>query len=98
MKNKEHCNATKILLGMKPNKAIHAFMDAYSATMGWGHRTKRHDYKMIEAMCLLYGKDAKFEVGLHIACDLGVVTNKDVKIWQGLIDVGLIGKSEGVLV
>jgi hypothetical protein len=94
MKNKEHCNSTKILLDMKPHKLLHSFMDAYSVTMGWGHRTKRHDYKMIEVMRILFGEDAIFEVGLHIACDLNVVTIYDVKIWQGLIDIGLIGKTE----
>ena len=85
MINREHCKATEILLGMKPHKEIHYFMDIYSKTMGWGHRTKRHDYKFIEAMVLLYGEDIRFEVALHIACDLGVVSKNDVKIWQALI-------------
>lgn len=87
MKNKEHCKATEILLGIKPNKLIHTLMDVYSKTMGWGHRVKRHDYKMIEAMCVIFGKDARFEVALHIACDFGVVTNDDVKLWKALTKI-----------
>lgn len=85
MRNQEHCKATKVLLGLTPNPELHSFMDAYSKSMGWGHRAKRHDYAFIGFAIKLYGEEGGFEAALHIACDMGIVTVKDVRIWEKLL-------------
>ena len=84
MRNAEHCRATRVLLGLSPRSELHSFMDAYSATMGWGHRAKRHDYAFVELARKLYGMEGGLEAALHIACDMGVVTIADVRIWEKL--------------
>lgn len=85
MTNQEHCRATKVLLGLSPNSELHRFMDAYSKTMGWGHRAKRHDYAFVELAIKLYGQESGLEAALHVACDMGVVTMRDVRIWEKLL-------------
>ena len=85
MRNAEHCRATKLLLGLTPNKRLHSFMDSYSKTMGWGHRVKRHDYAFVQFATKLYGEEGGLEAALHIACDMGIVTISDVKLWAKLL-------------
>jgi hypothetical protein len=85
MTNKEHCKATEIMLGLIPHMEIHQFMDGFYRSMGWAHRSKRHDYKIINTMDDLYGNDAGLEAAFHIACDLNLVTKDDLKIWQAII-------------
>ncbi len=82
MRNREHCKATKVLLGLTPNPKLHSLMDEYSKTMGWGHRAKRHDYAFVELAIKLYGVEGGLEAALHVACDMGVVTMVDVRIWE----------------
>ena len=60
-------------------------MDAFSKTMGWGHRTRRHDYAFVERVTRLYGEEGRLVAGLHIACDMGLVTNADVALWERLV-------------
>lgn len=85
MRNQEHCRATKVLLRLSPNRELHSFMDEYSKKMGWGHRAKRHDYAFVELAIKLYGQESGLEAALHIACDMGVVTMRDVRIWEKLL-------------
>lgn len=85
MRNQEHCRATRVLLGLNPNSELHTFMDAYSKSMGWGHRAKRHDYAFVEFAAKLYGEEGGLEAALHIACDMGMVTITDVRIWERLL-------------
>ena len=83
MRNEQHCRATRVLLGFRPNPELHALMDAYSKSMGWGHRAKRHDYAFVKFAGELYGERGRLEAALHIACDMGIVTMADVRLWQG---------------
>ena len=85
MRNQEHCRATKVLLGLIPKSELHTFMDAYSRSMGWGHRAKRHDCAFVHFAIKLYGEEGGLEAALHIACDMGVVTMTDVRIWEKLL-------------
>lgn len=85
MTNKEHCKATEVILGLKPHLEMHLFMDGFYQSMGWGHRTRRHDYKIINTMTDLYGEDGGLEAAFHIACDLNLVTRDDLKLWQGIV-------------
>jgi len=85
MTNKEHCKATEVMLGLKPHMEIHQFMDGFYKSMGWAHRSKRHDYKIITTMQDLYSEDVGLEAAFHIACDMNLVTKEDLKIWQGII-------------
>lgn len=82
MRKHQHCRATKALLGLTPNPALHGLMDAYSKSMGWGHRAKRHDYAFVELMTKLYGEEGGLEAALHVACDMGLVTMADVRTWE----------------
>jgi len=59
-------------------------MDAHSKRMGWGHRAKRHDYAFVELATKLYGEEGGLEAVLHVACDMGVVTMTDIRIWEKL--------------
>jgi len=59
-------------------------MDVYSKRMGWGHRAKRHDYAFVELATKLYGEGGGLEAALHVACDMGVVTMTDIRIWEKL--------------
>ncbi len=85
MTNKEHCKATEIMLGLKPHIEIHQFMDGFYKSMGWAHRSKRHDYKIITTMQDLYSEEVGLEAAFHIACDMNLVTKKDLEIWQAII-------------
>ena len=85
MTNKDHCKATEVMLGLKSHMEMHQFMDGYYRSMGWAHRAKRHDYKIVDTMSDLYGEDAGMEAAFHIACDLKLVTTDDLKIWQKVI-------------
>jgi len=85
MTNKEHCKATEIMLGLKPHLEIHLFMDGYHRSMGWAHRAKRHDYKIIRTMTDLYSESGGMEAAFHLACDLNLVTKDDLKVWQGIV-------------
>lgn len=85
MRNKEHCRATRVLLGLTPNSELHSLMDAFSKSMGWGHRAKRHDWDFVEFAIKLYGEEGGLEAALHIACDMAVVTMADVRIWETLL-------------
>lgn len=85
MTSKEHCKATEVMLGLKPHPEMHQFIDGFYKSMGWGHRSKRHDYKIIDLMTDLYGDDAGLEAAFHIVCDLKLVTVDDLKIWRGII-------------
>lgn len=85
MTNKEHCKATEIMLGLPSHIEVHLFMDGFYRRMGWAHRTKRHDYKIINTMVDLYGFEGGLEAAFHIACDLGLVTKNDLKVWQGIV-------------
>jgi len=76
MNNKDHCRAIK-LLGQKPHRELHAFMDAYSKEFGWGHRLLRHNAQMMDFAKEIYGEDGEREVAFHIACDMGIVTKDD---------------------
>ena len=60
-------------------------MDGFYKSMGWAHRSKRHDYKIITTMQDLYSEDVGLEAAFHIACDMNLVTKEDLKIWQGII-------------
>ena len=73
------------MLGLPSHLEMHLFMDGFHRRMGWGHRAKRHDYKIISTMDNLYGFEGGLESALHIACDLGLVTKNDLKLWQGVI-------------
>ena len=72
-------------MGLKPNKSIHRYMDAYSRRMAWGHREKRHDYDAVRRIARRYGADAGLEAALHVACDMGLVTTADVRTCQELL-------------
>jgi len=89
MTNKDHCKATEVMLGLRPHPEIHQFIDGFYKSMGWGHRSKRHDYKIIDLMADLYGDEggeaAGVEAAFHIVCDLKLVTEDDLKIWRGII-------------
>jgi len=85
MTNKEHCKATEIMLGLTPHIEIHQFMDGFYKSMGWAHRSKRHDYKIITTMQDLYSEDVGLEAAFHIACDMNLVTKEELKVWQGII-------------
>jgi len=61
-------------------------MDAYSKTMGWGHRTRRHDYAFVQVVRNVYGEEGGLVAALHIACDIGLVTNADVALWEKLLE------------
>ncbi len=63
MTNKEHCKATEVISGLKPHLEMHLFMDGFYQSMGWGHRTRQHDYKIINTMADLYGEDGGLEAG-----------------------------------
>ncbi len=89
MRNEEHCRATRILLGISPNKKIHRHMHAYAKKMRSGHRQKRHDYHAVESMEKRYGKGRGLEAALHIACEMGLVTNADVNLWEKLLKATL---------
>jgi hypothetical protein len=73
------------MLGLPSHIEMHLFMDGFYRRMGWAHRTKRHDYKIINTMVDLYGFEGGLEAALHIACDLGLVTKNDMKVWQGVV-------------
>jgi len=73
------------MLGLQPHIEMHQFMDGFYRSMGWAHRAKRHDYKIITTMDDLYGEGGGMESAFHIACDLNLVTKDDLKIWQELI-------------
>ena len=60
-------------------------MDAYAKKMGWGHRQKRHDYHAVQSIERRYGKERGLEAALHIACDMGLVTNADLNLWEKLL-------------
>ena len=85
MRNQEHCQATKSLLGLSPHRELHAYMDAFSKTMAWGHRMRRHDYAFVQLVTNIYGQEGRLVAGLHIACDMGLVTNADVAVWERLV-------------
>lgn len=82
MNNHDHCRAVRVLLGQAPHAGLHAFMDDYSKQLGWGHRLLRHNFNMIELAEDTYGPDGGREVALHIACDMGIITNGDVTQFQ----------------
>lgn len=82
MTNREHCRATRILLGTDPHRDLHRYMDAYSSTMGWAHRLMRHDLAFVERVAGHYGEEGGLVAALHVACDCGVVTNTDVNIFS----------------
>ena len=84
MTNREHCKATEVMLGLKPHMEMHQFMDGFFKNMGWGHRAKRHDYKIANFMADLYGEEGKLEAVFHIICDLRLVTTDDLKVWRGI--------------
>jgi hypothetical protein len=84
MTNKEHCKATEVMLGLKSHMEMHQFMDGFYKSMGWGHRAKRHDYKIIGFMADLYGEQGGLEAAFHIMCDLRLVTTDDLKVWRGI--------------
>ena len=73
------------MLGLPSHIEVHLFMDGFYRRMGWAHRTKRHDYKIINTMVDLYGFEGGLEAAFHIACDLGLVTKNDLKVWQGVV-------------
>lgn len=50
-----------------------------------GHRTRRHDYKFVKLVRNVYGEEASLVVALHIGCDMGLVTNADVALWEKLV-------------
>lgn len=85
MRNEEHCRATRVLLGLSPHRELHRYMDAFSRTMAWGHRTQRHDYDFVERVTRLYGEEGGLVAALHIACDMGLVTNADVALWERIV-------------
>jgi len=66
-------------------KVKERFMDGFYKSMDWAHRSKRHDYKIINTIADLYGEGAGLEAAFHIACDMNLVTKEDLKIWQGII-------------
>lgn len=82
MTNREHCAATKLFLGLEPRKEMHSFMDGYSRSAGWSPKRGRLDFKIAKFMEELYGPDGGLEAALHTACDLKVVTKRDVEIWK----------------
>ena len=84
MTNKEHCKATEVMLGLKSHMEMHQFMDGFYKSMGWGHRSKRHDHKITNFMADLYGEEGRLEAVFHIACDLRLVTTDELKIWRGI--------------
>ena len=84
MTNREHCKATEVMLGLDPHAEMHQFMDGFFKNRGWGHRARRHDYKIVTFMGDLYGEEAGLEAAFHIACDLKMVTPDELKIWRGI--------------
>lgn len=84
MTNRDHCKATEVMLGLKSHMEIHQFMDGFYKNMGWGHRAKRHDCKILNFMSDLYGEEAELESAFHIACDLRLVTVDEMRIWRGI--------------
>jgi hypothetical protein len=53
-------------------------MDDFSKELGWGHRLLRHNTQMMEFAEEVYGDDGGREVALHIACDMKLITGKDL--------------------
>ena len=84
MNRQEHCQATRLLLGLTPHPGLHGFMDEYSKELGRGHRLFHHDLGTIESIRRIYGDEGALEAIFHIACDMGLVTTEDIK-WGRLI-------------
>lgn len=79
MKNTDHCQATKLLLGLNPHPGLHAYMDEYASELGHGHRLLRHNEETIDHARRVYGEEGALEATLHIACDMGLVTIEDIR-------------------
>lgn len=79
MNKKQHCEATKLLLGIDPHPSFHAFMDEYAWELGRGHRLLRHNLDTIEYARSIYGEMGALEATFHIACDMGLVTIEDIR-------------------
>lgn len=79
MNNKQHCDATRLLLGIKPHPGLHAFMDEHAWELGRGHRLLRHNLETVEYARRMYGEDGGMEAVFHIACDMGLVTPEDTQ-------------------
>ena len=79
MNNQQHCQATKLLLGMTPHPGLHAFMDEYARHLGRGHRLLRHNLETVEFAGTTYGEEGALEAVFHIACDMGLVTLEDLR-------------------
>ncbi|MBI1927952.1 hypothetical protein HYR99_27385 [Candidatus Poribacteria bacterium] len=82
MTNREHCAVTKLFLGIEPQPEMHSFMDGYSRSAGWSPKRGRLDFKIAHFMEELYGLEGGLEAALHIACDLKLITKRDVDIWK----------------
>lgn len=83
MNSREHVQATRLLLGLKPHPGLHAFMDEYSRELGRGHRLLRHNLETIEYARKIYGYEGALEATFHIACDMGLVTTEDIRWARG---------------
>ena len=79
MNNRQHCQATRLLLGIDPHPGLHAFMDEYSQILGRGHRLLRHNLETIEFAGSVYDKAGELEAVFHIASDMGMVTVEDIQ-------------------
>ena len=60
-------------------------MDGYSRSAGWSPKRGRLDFKIARFMDELYGQEGALEAGLHIACDLKLITKRDVELWRSVV-------------
>jgi hypothetical protein len=63
---------------------MHSFMDGYSRSAGWSPKRGRLDFKIASFMEELYGLEGGLEAALHTACDLKLITKRDVDIWKAV--------------
>ncbi len=78
MNSRQHCQATRLLLGIRPHPGLHAFTDEYARDLGSAYRLLRHNEETIEFVRKVYGDEGALESAFHIACDMGLVTVEDI--------------------
>jgi hypothetical protein len=78
MNSRQHNQATRLLLGIRPHPGLHAFMDEYAKELRSAHRLLRHNEETIEFARKVYGEEGALEATFHIACDMGLVTTEDI--------------------
>jgi len=78
MNSRQHNQATRLLLGIRPHPGLHTFMDEYAKELRSAHRLLLHNEETIEFARKIYGEEGALEATFHIACDMGLVTLQDI--------------------